>query len=129
MLFWLYFNYKIMKQQHILEQIHKRILARLESDSADGSYVKYLQDKGIDAILKKVGEESSEFIMAAKDYQYADDASLAAKRKMLVHELCDLWFHSLVALGYNAIDFEEVTEEMAQRFEKDDHLQKTLTKK
>lgn len=69
------------------------------------SYVAKLFDKGLDAILKKVGEEATETVMAAKD----GDA------QKLVYEVADLWFHSIIALSQFGLRPEQVLAELARR--------------
>jgi phosphoribosyl-ATP pyrophosphohydrolase len=69
------------------------------------SYVARLFDKGLDAILKKVGEEATETVMAAKD----GDAD------KLVYEVADLWFHSIIALSQFGLKPEQVLAELARR--------------
>lgn len=71
----------------------------------DKSYVARLFHKGTDAILKKVGEEATETVMAAKD----GDA------QKIVYEVADLWFHSLVALAHFNLRPEQVLAELARR--------------
>lgn len=80
----------------------------LESRKAapiDSSYVAGLYAKGLDAILKKVGEEATETVMAAKD---------GAPDK-LVCEVADLWFHTLVLLAHQGLAPEDVLAELARR--------------
>jgi phosphoribosyl-ATP pyrophosphohydrolase len=74
--------------------------------SADSSYVASLFAKGMNTILKKVGEEAAETIVAAKD----DDDS------QLVHETADLWFHTLVMLSARGLGPEDVLSELERRF-------------
>jgi len=69
------------------------------------SYVAKLFHKGTDAILKKVGEEATEVVLAAKD----GDA------QKLVYEVADLWFHSMVALSAKGLRPEQVLAELARR--------------
>ncbi len=71
----------------------------------DKSYVARLFHKGTDAILKKVGEEATETVMAAKD----GDA------QKIIYEVADLWFHSLVALAQFGLRPEAVLAELARR--------------
>jgi len=73
----------------ILSQLDEVLEAR-KQQSADSSYVASLYAKGLDKILKKVGEEATETIMAAKDAQHQGD------QEHLIYEVADLWFHTLV---------------------------------
>lgn len=74
--------------------------------SADSSYVSGLFAKGMNTILKKVGEEAAETIIAAKE----DDDS------QLVYETADLWFHTLVMLSARGLGPEDVLSELERRF-------------
>jgi phosphoribosyl-ATP pyrophosphohydrolase len=69
------------------------------------SYVARLFDKGTDAILKKIGEEATETVMAAKD----------GDRQKIVYEVADLWFHSLIALSHFDLSPRDVLAELARR--------------
>lgn len=89
-----------------LEKLAAVIEAR-KSASADSSYVAGLLEKGMNAILKKVGEEAAETIIAAKE---PDDAQL-------VYETADLWFHTLVMLAARGLGPEDVLVELARRFD------------
>ena len=71
----------------------------------DKSYVARLFSKGTDAILKKVGEEATEVVMAAKD----------GDRRRIVNETADLWFHTLVALSHFGLGPAEVLAELERR--------------
>lgn len=71
----------------------------------DKSYVARLFHKGTDAILKKVGEEATETVMAAKDGDV----------QKIVYEVADLWFHSMVALAHFGLRPEDVLAELARR--------------
>jgi phosphoribosyl-ATP pyrophosphohydrolase len=73
------------------------------------SYVARLLQKGPDAILKKVGEEATEVVMAAKDVEHGGDAS------RLVGEVADLWFHSLIALAHFGLAPTDVINELQRR--------------
>jgi phosphoribosyl-ATP pyrophosphohydrolase len=88
----------------ILKQLADVIDGRRGGDP-DASYVARLFDKGADAILKKVGEEATETVMAAKDG--------AAER--IVAETADLWFHCLVLLSHYGLRPEQVLDELARR--------------
>jgi phosphoribosyl-ATP pyrophosphohydrolase len=76
---------------------------------AGGSYVARLFQKGDDAILKKIGEEATELVMAAKDARADGDAS------KVVYECADLWFHSLIALAQFGLTPQDVLDELARR--------------
>jgi phosphoribosyl-ATP pyrophosphohydrolase len=77
------------------------------------SYTALLFSKGDDGILKKIGEEATEAVMAAKD---ARNANLApAQQKLLVGEMADLWFHCLIALSQFGLRPEDVISELEQR--------------
>jgi len=88
-----------------LDKLAAVIEAR-KTASARDSYVAGLLDKGMNAILKKVGEEAAETIIAAKD---DDDTHL-------VHETADLWFHTLVMLSARGLGPADVLAELERRF-------------
>ena len=73
------------------------------------SYIARLFAKGDDAILKKVGEEATEAVMAAKDVRHGADADA------LVYECADLWFHSLIMLAQYGLKPQQVLDELARR--------------
>ena len=77
------------------------------------SYVARLLHKGPDAFLKKIGEEATETVMAAKDIDYGG-ATPALKGK-LVGEVADLWFHSLIALAHYGLRPADVLAELERR--------------
>ncbi len=87
---------------------------RRQGDPAT-SYVARLFAKGPDAFLKKVGEEATEFVMAAKDLEHASAEQLSDRRDKLVGEAADLWFHSLVGLSYFGLKPQAVLDELARR--------------
>jgi phosphoribosyl-ATP pyrophosphohydrolase len=77
------------------------------------SYTALLFSKGDDGILKKIGEEATEAVMAAKD---ARNANLAPEQqKLLVGEMADLWFHCLIALSQFGLRPEDVITELERR--------------
>lgn len=77
------------------------------------SYTALLFSKGDDGILKKIGEEATEAVMAAKD---ARNANLAPKQqKLLIGEMADLWFHCLIALSQFGLRPEDVILELERR--------------
>ncbi|HKS09627.1 MAG TPA: bifunctional phosphoribosyl-AMP cyclohydrolase/phosphoribosyl-ATP diphosphatase HisIE [Pyrinomonadaceae bacterium] len=88
----------------LLLELYELIKSR-QDERPSGSYTSYLFDKGLDKILKKVGEESAETIIAAKN----DDP------KQLVAETADLLYHLLVMLVARGVDLAEVRDELAQR--------------
>ena len=96
-----------MKKDIILEI--STILEKRQDSSADSSYTKSLFDKGLAEILSKVSEESNELIEAAE----SNDEN---KKKKLIHETADLWFHTMVLLSYEGINAEEVLNELEKRF-------------
>ena len=87
-----------------LEQLYALLLDRKEK-MPEGSYTTYLFQKGLDKILKKVGEESTEVIIAAK----------AEDRKETVYELADLCYHAMVLMVQMGIRVSDVREELAGR--------------
>ena len=97
----------------VLEKLAGVIESR-KTQSADSSYVASLFDKGMDSILKKVGEEAAETIVAAKN---DDDAQL-------VYETADLWFHTLVMLAARGLGPEQVLAELERRFGVSGHDEK-----
>ena len=90
------------------EDILKRLTETLEARkgaSPDSSYVAKLHAKGLDAILKKIGEEATEAVMAAKDGQ----------SEKIIYEVADLWFHTLVLLSHKGLTAQDVLDELARR--------------
>jgi len=79
---------------------------------ADSSYVASLYKKGLNKILEKVGEESVETIIAAKDYAVQPTQE---HLNDLIYETADLWFHSIVMLGHFDLDPKLVLDELARR--------------
>lgn len=85
-----------------------RLAAVIESrrgGDPERSYVARLFSKGPDAILKKIGEEATETVMAAKD----------GDRQKIVHEVADLWFHTLLALAHHGLSPADVLAELERR--------------
>jgi phosphoribosyl-ATP pyrophosphohydrolase len=82
------------------------VLEQRKSAPADSSYVAKLYSQGLDKILKKVGEEATETILAAKD----------GDKTHLVYEVADLWFHTLVLLAQQGLGPDAVLQELARRF-------------
>lgn len=94
-----------------LQRLAERIESRKLTNGGDPekSYVARLFAKGDDAILKKVGEEATETVMAAKDVRLSGDKS------KLIYECADLWFHSLIMLAQFDIAPQEVLDELTRR--------------
>ncbi len=90
------------------------VLESRKQSSADESYVASLYAAGLDKILKKIGEEATETVMAAKD-------GVADK---IVYETADLWFHTLVLLAQQGLRPEQVLAELARRFGVSGHVEK-----
>jgi phosphoribosyl-ATP pyrophosphohydrolase len=82
------------------------VLEERKSAAPDSSYVAKLYSKGLDAILKKVGEEATETVMAAKD----GDA------EKIIYETADLWFHTIVLLKHMNLEPQQVLDELERRF-------------
>ena len=92
------------RSQDILEHLAAVIEQRKQSDP-DKSYVARLFSKGTDAILKKIGEEATETVMAAKD----------GDRQKIVFETADLWFHCMIALSHFNLRPADVLDELKRR--------------
>jgi len=90
---------------------YQTILDR-KSAKEEGSYTCYLFEKGIDKILKKIGEESTEMVIAAKN----------GVKEETVGEICDLIYHTLVMMVDQDITIEDVEEVLRQRAEKSGNL-------
>ena len=80
---------------------------------ADSSYVARLLQKGPDAFLKKIGEEATEVVMAAKDLDY--NPVTPELKANLVGEVADLWFHSMIALAHYGLNPADVIAELERR--------------
>jgi phosphoribosyl-ATP pyrophosphohydrolase/phosphoribosyl-AMP cyclohydrolase len=91
----------------IFERIYDTIVERKAVPQPE-SYVSKLLEGGVDRILKKIAEEAGEVILAAKN----------DKREEIVYEVADLFFHTLLVLGYHDITLGEVYQELARRFGK-----------
>ena len=89
----------------VLQQLAE-VLEERKSAAPDSSYVARLYSQGLDAILKKIGEEATETVMAAKD----------GDRAQIVHETADLWFHTLVLLAQQGLGPADVLAELERRF-------------
>lgn len=83
-----------------------QILAQRKLADPSSSYVAQLYAKGTDKILKKIGEEATEVVIAGKGGQ----------KDEIVYETADLWFHCMILLAQQDIDFNEVLQELDRRF-------------
>jgi phosphoribosyl-ATP pyrophosphohydrolase len=93
-----------MVSAEILERLSTTLAERRSADPSS-SYVAKLYHKGTDEILKKIGEEAVETIMAAKD----------GDKLHIVREVADLWFHTLVLLAHEGLSHVDVLAELARR--------------
>ena len=93
-----------MNMQSVFEQLSATIESR-KTASPDSSYVAKLLHKGADSILKKVGEEATEVVIAAKD----------ENREQIVYESADLLFHLMVMLAQYDLTLADVADELARR--------------
>jgi len=82
-----------------------RLLQGRKQDLPEGSYTTYLFEKGMDKILKKIGEECTEVIIAAKDND----------KEATVYEIADLCYHIMVLMVQNGISLQEITAELSSR--------------
>ncbi len=82
------------------------VLEQRKQADPDSSYVARLYAKGLDGILKKIGEEATETVMAAKD----------GDPDKIVYETADLWFHTMVLLAQQGLGPEDVLAELDRRF-------------
>ncbi len=89
----------------VLQQLAS-ILEQRKLESADKSYVASLYAKGLDTILKKIGEEAAETIIAAKN----------SDEEHLIYEMADLWFHCMVLLADQGLKPQDVLQELQRRF-------------
>jgi phosphoribosyl-ATP pyrophosphohydrolase len=90
--------------QDILQRLTEILMARKQA-SPESSYVAKLFSKGEDAILKKIGEEATEVILASKQ----------GDKNHLVYETADLWFHCMVLLAQHGLSAADVLNELARR--------------
>ncbi len=89
----------------ILAQL-AQILEERKSAAPEASYVASLYAKGLDSILKKIGEEATETVLAAKD----------GRPEQIIHETADLWFHTLVMLSALDLGPQQILDELQRRF-------------
>ena len=105
-----FFN-EIVKKEYIEKNPLKvfetvyNIIEDRKNNPKEGSYTNYLFDKGIDKILKKVGEECTEIVIAAKNPDPEE----------IKYEISDFLYHVMVLMGEKGVTWEEITQELAQR--------------
>ena len=97
----------------------EKILEQRKSATADNSYVASLYSQGTDKILDKISEESAEVIKAAQD----------EGNDKIIHEVADLWFHTLVLLRHKNISIKEIETELIRRFGISGHTEKAARNK
>lgn len=102
-----------MNSTDVLDRLTEVLEARKQSNPQE-SYVASLYTEGRDAILKKIGEETTETVMASKD----------GEPQRIVHEVADLWFHCMVMLVYEGIKPAAVLVELDRRFGQSGVLEK-----
>ena len=89
----------------ILRELAQVLEQRKQAD-ADSSYVAGLYHKGLDTILKKIGEESTETVIAAKE----------GDKEQIIYEMADLWFHCMVLLAQQELHPDQILQELQRRF-------------
>lgn len=82
------------------------VLEQRKTQAADKSYVASLYHKGLDTILKKIGEEATETVIAAKN----------GDKAQIIYETADLWFHCMVMLAQQGLHPDDVLQELQRRF-------------
>jgi len=95
-----------------------QVLEQRKSSNPDSSYVASLYAKGLDTILKKIGEEATETVIAGKE----------GDTKKIVYEMADLWFHSMVLLAHQGLKPDDVLQELRRRFGLSGHEEKANRK-
>lgn len=100
-------SFGFSRTDRTLEEVYQVIEDR-KRNPREGSYVSGLFSEGLDKILKKVGEEAGETIIAAKN----------KSKEEIIYEVADLWFHTLITLAYFGISPEHIYEELGRRFGK-----------
>ena len=104
-----------MTSTHTSQDALARLASVIESrkaingGDANASYVARLLHKGPDSFLKKIGEEATEVVMAAKDADHGGD------KTKIVYEVADLWFHCMIALAHYDLSPADVIEELQRR--------------
>lgn len=97
-------DYNELNPLHVLESVYRTIEDR-KANPKEGSYTNYLFDKGIDKILKKVGEEATEIVIAAKN----------SNPEEVKYEIADFLYHMMVLMVEKGVSWEEITKELSER--------------
>ena len=103
---------------HVLDQLTQVLKSRKEGDPQQ-SYVASLYAEGVDKMLVKIAEETTELVMAVKE----DD------REKIIHETADLWFHTLVMLVHAGLSADDILKELTRRFGESGHVEKARRNK
>ena len=103
----------IKKKRDSMDELHAlyEVILSRKKEPVEGSYTNYLFTKGLDKILKKVGEESAETIIASKNNS----------KEEVLYEMSDLWYHCLVLLAYHNITPGELLSELGGRRSKENN--------
>ena len=102
----------------ILQRLTEIIAARQDA-AAETSYVAQLFSKGEDAMLKKIGEEATELLLAAK----------SGDKSHLIYETADLWFHCMILLAQHGVSADDVLQELTRREGVSGHTEKASRSK
>lgn len=97
-------DYDTKNPHQVFESVYNTILDRRENPK-EGSYTNYLFEKGLDKILKKVGEEATEIVIAAKN----------PNPEEIKYEIADFLYHAMVLMAERGVTWEDITEELAER--------------
>ena len=106
------FEYPVWESDELSDFSYEGLMDLIEgrkTSPKEGSYTTYLFDKGLDKILKKVGEESTEVIVAAKSYEQSGD------KAETIYEIADLAYHTMVLMIEMGISLEDIHNELASR--------------
>lgn len=98
------------------ENLYEVIKSR-KGNKEEGSYTCYLFEKGIDKILKKIGEESAELIIATKN----------CEKVQITEETCDLLYHIMVLLIESGVELQDIKDELQKRSQKTGNLKQLKT--
>lgn len=107
-------------KENVINGLYELILERKETFS-EGSYTSYLFEKGLDKILKKCGEECSEVIIAAKNYDsvkksnQSDKNQIETSKSEIENEICDLFYHLMVLMVEQGIALEDIQSILEER--------------